>query len=408
MNKFQIFTGQSLVFALRVSHFILILLKRVFGKKTILLVSKKQIKSYSISPITQIISLFILLWLGSIFTKSLRYNSMINKKSVEISDLKKINQQFEGEVESLNSNLQKINLYFQSITKYHTDDTTKAADQKNVDKKVKDLFGNLSLNSQDQKIAAKIADSNLMLENIKAATIKRIGDLEQSLAIAGIGLVNDKAILTNSNHTTNNQNVISLNDKNDLRSGQGGPFQNLRQNISSFTGSRIFEFKKGSSGIKNEIEYLSSLEKFIHFAPFSAPMKNYYVSSIFGKRVDPMRGVIARHEGMDFVGQSNAKIISPSAGKIIFAGKFSSYGNTLIVDHGYGFTTRYGHLSKINVRVGDIVKKDQIIALQGSTGRSTGQHLHYEVRYRNAPLNPKKFLQAGQQILNDNTMTNLI
>ena len=131
-------------------------------------------------------------------------------------------------------------------------------------------------------------------------------------------------------------------------------------------------------------------------------MKNYYVSSIFGKRVDPIKRVFAKHNGMDFAGKSGEKIISPSAGRVIFAGKFSSYGNTLIIDHGYGLTTRYGHLSRINVGVGDDVKKEQVIATQGTTGRSTGPHLHYEVRYNNVPLNPKKFLQAGQEIFNAN------
>ncbi len=404
MNKFQIFTSQILVYALRVSHFIVILLKRIFGKKTILLVSKQQIKSYSIGPIAQITFLFILLWLGSIFTRSLRYNSMIEKKSVEISDLKKANQQFEDKVESLNTNLQKINLYFKSISGYNNGpEKLEGADQTSIDQKVQDLFGNLNLNSQDQQIAAKIADSSLILDNIKGTAIQRINSLEQKLSIAGISLINNKVILRRGSDNNENQNVVSLNGKGELSKRQGGPFKEFRKNIDSFSGSKIFSFgTDSSSGIKNEIEYLANLEKFIHFAPLASPMKNYYVSSVFGKRVDPIKGIFAKHNGMDFAGQNGAKILSPSAGKVIFAGKFGSYGNTLIIDHGYGFTTRYGHLSRINVRAGDNVKKAQIIAAQGSTGRSTGQHLHYEVRYNNTPLNPKKFLQAGQEIFNTN------
>ncbi|MES2677035.1 MAG: M23 family metallopeptidase [Pseudomonadota bacterium] len=401
MNKLQIFTGRILVYALRISHFTVILLKRIFGKKTILLVSKQQIKSYSISPITQIIFLFVLLWLGSSFGQLLRYNSVIKEKSVEISDLKKVNQQFEDKVESLNTNLQKINLYFKSISGYNSE-PTKNSDQTNIDQKVKDLFGNTKLNSDDQQIAAKIADSNLILDDIKGAAIKRINDLEQKLAIAGISLVNNKAILKNNSDNNDNRKVVSLNSKGDLSKRQGGPFREFRKNVnSSFSGS-IFDLGKDPSGIKNEIEYLANLDKFIHFAPLAAPMKNYYVSSIFGKRSDPIKGIPAKHNGMDFVGKNGARILSPSAGKVIFAGKFGSYGNTVVIDHGYGFTTRYGHLSRLNVRAGDSVQKEQIIAAQGSTGRSTGQHLHYEVRYHNIPLNPKKFLQAGQEIFNAN------
>ena len=70
----------------------------------------------------------------------------------------------------------------------------------------------------------------------------------------------------------------------------------------------------------------------------------------------------------------------------------------VVVDHGYGITSRYGHLSKINVKVGDVVKKGDILGFQGTTGRSTGSHLHYEVRYNDAPLNPRKFLEAGSGI----------
>ncbi len=87
--------------------------------------------------------------------------------------------------------------------------------------------------------------------------------------------------------------------------------------------------------------------------------------------------------------------------RVIFAGKKNGYGSAVIISHGYKITTLYGHLSTIKVRVGQSVGKGEIIAQQGSTGRSTGEHLHYEVRYKNIPLNPRKFLEAGDQLLND-------
>jgi murein DD-endopeptidase MepM/ murein hydrolase activator NlpD len=394
-----LFLKKSFILVLRVSHFVVIFLKKILGEKTILMVSKQQIKSYSISPTIQIIFLFCFLWLGNIFVKSLAYSSIIKEKSVEISNLKKINQQFGSEVDSLNLNLQKINDYFISISGY-SPKGTEILNQDNLDKKVSTIFGDTSLNNQDREIATKIADSSLILDNIKSATIKRISDLEQKLSITGIVLTGNKAQLKSQFRDSNdNQNVISLNNKEDLSKRQGGPFQDLRKNINSMVGSKIFNLDSKFS-IKNELEYLTNLEKFISHIPLSAPIKNYYVSSIFGKRTDPIKGIFASHEGMDFVGQNSAKIISPSPGKVIFAGKFSTYGNALIIDHGYGITTRYGHLSKIYVDKGNYVEKDQIIAAQGNTGRSTGQHLHYEVRYKNIPLNPKNFLVAGQQIFN--------
>jgi murein DD-endopeptidase MepM/ murein hydrolase activator NlpD len=147
------------------------------------------------------------------------------------------------------------------------------------------------------------------------------------------------------------------------------------------------------------------LEKLTKALPLSQPMKNYYISSGFGHRIDPITNRHTPHRGLDFVGSKREKIISPSAGKVILARWFSDYGNAIVIDHGYGVTTRYGHLSKIKVAEGERIKQGKIIGLQGSTGRSTGDHLHYEVRYRNTPLNPKKFLEAGEILItNDNAI----
>jgi murein DD-endopeptidase MepM/ murein hydrolase activator NlpD len=89
------------------------------------------------------------------------------------------------------------------------------------------------------------------------------------------------------------------------------------------------------------------------------------------------------------------KIHAATDGLVTFTGWKGAYGNTIDLEHGFGFGTRYGHLSKILVKQGQAVKKGQVIAIQGSTGRSTGLHLHYEVRYNDKPVNPKNFLKAG-------------
>ena len=154
--------------------------------------------------------------------------------------------------------------------------------------------------------------------------------------------------------------------------------------------------------VEDEMTYLANLEKFIYHAPLRRPMNDYYVSSAFGKRVDPIRKIKAQHNGMDFVGNKNTEVLSPSIGEIKVAEKLGAYGNIVVIDHGYGITSRYGHLSTIKVKKGDIVKRGDILGLQGTTGRSTGDHLHYEVRYNNSPINPKKFLKTGDAIFNKN------
>lgn len=403
MNKIDIFLQQSAIVALKLVHRFALFVRKLFGRKTILFVSKQKIKSYSISPAMQVIFLCALLWLSGVFINSARYHSVIKKKSAEIVNLQKANQQFEAEVESLNMNLQKINTYFSSVSGYETSKPVKT--EQDVNAKIKEIFGNTSMNDRDKEIATKIADSNLILNDIKGATVKRINDLEQKIAVANIVFDDGKVFLKKAPSSNGDQkNIISLNNKKDLTTRQGGPFQQLRSGSHFFNAANFIFGKDNHISIKDEVEYLANLEKFIHQAPFSAPMKNYYVSSGFGEREDPLKNTEAKHNGMDFAGAVGSKIISPSAGKVIFAGKFGSYGNMVIIDHGYGLTTRYGHLSRINVNRGDVVSKSQIIAVQGTTGRSTGPHLHYEVRYKNIPLNPKRFLQAGQEIYEQATL----
>jgi murein DD-endopeptidase MepM/ murein hydrolase activator NlpD len=378
--------------------------KAIFSKKTILFVSQNKIRSYSINPTTQVVILIGAIWGLDLFVQSLRYDSVIEKKANEISKLKDANQQFEKEVTSLQKNLEKINSYFISISGYDSASSTNDIHQE-IEKlestKYQNIFGDMDLSKDDRNIALKIAASNAILDNIKDNARRRITDLQKKISLTGLALVNNHLILnkkTHKNDIYNTPTEISLNNEGEMEVKQGGPF--LGQG--KFFGSSADDSENmGTVNIDDEITYLANLEKFIHFAPLSKPMNNYYVSSSYGERTDPIRRVRAVHSGMDFVGREGEKILSPSVGKVIFAGKFGAYGTGIVIDHGYGITTRYGHLAKINVKEGDAVKRGDIIGTQGSTGRSTGSHLHYEVRYKNSPLNPKKFLQAGQAIFND-------
>jgi len=95
---------------------------------------------------------------------------------------------------------------------------------------------------------------------------------------------------------------------------------------------------------------------------------------------------------MDIAAPQGKEVFAPSDGTVVFAGLEGGYGNVLVIDHGYGIKTRYGHLQKINVKAGDRVKRGAIVAHVGNTGRSTGPHLHYEVRVNGIPQNPRKFI----------------
>jgi murein DD-endopeptidase MepM/ murein hydrolase activator NlpD len=122
------------------------------------------------------------------------------------------------------------------------------------------------------------------------------------------------------------------------------------------------------------------------------------LSSPFGARVDPFLHVAAMHTGLDFRGDSGDQIHATAAGTVINAGWSGGYGKMVEVDHGNGLSTRYGHLSQIDVKVGDAIRIGQVVGLMGSTGRSTGPHLHYETRVDGEAVDPQKFLNAGARL----------
>lgn len=130
--------------------------------------------------------------------------------------------------------------------------------------------------------------------------------------------------------------------------------------------------------------------------PTIVPVNVGYNASTFGRRLDPFSGRTAFHEGLDFSAPTGTPIVAAAGGVVIAAEYHPEFGNMLEIDHGGDMMTRYAHASKLMAKVGDIVKRGQHVANIGSTGRSTGSHLHFEVRIKGIPQNPHKFLNAGR------------
>lgn len=126
--------------------------------------------------------------------------------------------------------------------------------------------------------------------------------------------------------------------------------------------------------------------------PSVLPIPGGSYSSNYGWRIDPFTGRNAFHEGVDFVSETGTAIVAAAGGVVVYSDYHAEYGNMLEVDHGNGLVTRYAHGSKRLAKVGDVVLRGQKIGEVGSTGRSTGSHLHFEVRNNGAPLNPARFL----------------
>jgi len=130
--------------------------------------------------------------------------------------------------------------------------------------------------------------------------------------------------------------------------------------------------------------------------PTGRPIKRGWVSSYFGHRTDPFSGRIAHHDGIDLAGKQGAEVISVAAGIVTWAGKRYGYGNLVEINHGNGYVTRYGHNEKIEVKVGDAIKKGDTVARMGSTGRSTGPHVHFEVIKNGKTVDPMKYIRASR------------
>ncbi|MBN9319593.1 MAG: M23 family metallopeptidase [Caulobacterales bacterium] len=158
------------------------------------------------------------------------------------------------------------------------------------------------------------------------------------------------------------------------------------------------EFAARIQDAATDMGAMRGLESAADRLPFYKPTTNPAQSSSYGVRLDPFTRRPAFHSGLDFPGAIATPIVATAPGVVSFVGQRAGYGNTVEIDHGGGFKTRYGHLSRFNVSVGQRVGIGQRIAAMGSTGRSTGPHLHYEVWVNGRAQNPNRFLKAGEYV----------
>lgn len=174
--------------------------------------------------------------------------------------------------------------------------------------------------------------------------------------------------------------------------GVGGPFVAIDEDADPET------FRAGVDLVTGEIERYATIRRLASQLPLSKPIPNAPITSRYGPRMDPFLGQPAMHTGIDFRAAEGYPARATAGGTVITAEYSGGYGNMVEIDHGNGMTTRYGHLSRIDVTVGQVVAKGAIVGRAGSTGRSTGSHLHYEVRLDGAAIDPMRYIKAGSEI----------
>jgi murein DD-endopeptidase MepM/ murein hydrolase activator NlpD len=182
--------------------------------------------------------------------------------------------------------------------------------------------------------------------------------------------------------------------------GRGGPAPTSSRPLSvdEFTGL----VDRLARDVDARVDQLTVLEALIvqgtanrSFLPSLRPVREGWFSSNFGARIDPFTGESAFHEGIDFPAEAGTPILAAASGKVIYSGFHTQYGRMVEIDHGNGLVSRYAHASAVNVEEGDLVVRGQRIGAVGSSGRSTGPHLHFEVRLFGVPQNPARFLASS-------------
>lgn len=162
------------------------------------------------------------------------------------------------------------------------------------------------------------------------------------------------------------------------------------------------------TNLKERLNLLAIYKDALQFIPLKPPMEHYYISSQYGKRKHPVTGKYRIHHGIDLAGTWQEKISVSADGTVVFAGYHGTFGKVIRIKHRYGIVTTYGHLAKINVKMGDIVSEGQTIGKMGRTGRVDGAHLHYEISVNGKSQNPNSYIKVGRNLLSRTSLKEIV
>lgn len=238
-----------------------------------------------------------------------------------------------------------------------------------------ELTGNLS--QLEKRLSAMQASQRVAVEDLAERTMDGVEMVEKTVEMAGLDV---EKLLTRAG-----EEMI----------GRGGPFVDLAT-IPDLGAAETVMLQVAS--LDNAVERWERLQYIMQTIPLVSPVDHYFVTSGFGNRKDPFNGKLARHEGVDMQAELGVPVMATAPGKVVFAGWQGDYGRMVEIDHGLGIHTRYAHLKSIDVQVGDEIDYREQLGSLGSSGRSSGPHVHYEVRVDGVPLDPTKFLKAGRYV----------
>ncbi len=245
-----------------------------------------------------------------------------------------------------------------------------------------DLKKNLSL--INDRLRDIREEQQHFVDRIAARTTDDISILEDTIAMTGI-------------------DPASLFEKTGIAArAMGGPILDPNAaddgSIKTLTNLEAGVFDSSVAELEESLQRWEALQSVLRVLPLAAPADNFYISSEFGRRRDPFTNRMAFHAGVDLAGPPQQAVYATAPGTVVVAGRNGPFGNMVEIDHGFGLRTRYGHLNKVLVKKGDSVGFRTAVGRMGSTGRSTGTHLHYEIRFDGKAYDPSRFLKAGKYV----------
>lgn len=347
--------------------------RRLFKEKKVIVVSDNVIKTKRVTNFSRFIKTLCFVWV--IFTTVF---FLVNAKIQFYKD-KKINE-LKSVIANLSNNITRVSYFLNNVEGYlytlNYYDRFDKIDIRQTNNKNENLFKNdflLGINEYNE-ILPVLNNMERDIASIDTLVTTRIDGINNILKEA---YLDEEA---ENIYKVSYQTVKPYEEKNII----------LKDSI--------MVNKTDLSKMKDNITYLNFLESFLNLIPIYKPVDNYYITSRFGTRVDPFTKEAKFHKGLDFAAPLNSVIYAPADGIVEIVAVRGGFGNSIEINHGNNIVTEYAHLNSSLVKPGDVVKRGDKIAIQGSSGRSTGQHLHWEVKVNKKNVDPARFIKVGERI----------
>lgn len=381
---------------------------KLFRSRNIIVVSQGEVKHYPVSSSLQLFGLAVVMgtlsW-GSYSTGSyFAAQTILEEKERKIETTTMVNRRIEEQYGLLQRDLAKLtdsdgelDEYERFVISQHRQEKTPSLESAKLDD---DGLTNLSHSLLQDRIDyleglvdQLKTDRETLVSSIRERTKEQITAFEEIIESTGLNLAKLSAHPQAKLKIEEIETAGAAGSDDPDFINQGGPY------VPDNPTATMLGLEDEEQSMLSDLNSMMLLSDITHSLPLAKPIQDdHHLSSTFGRRVDPITKRWAIHRGLDFVGRYGTKIHATAPGTVTYAARNGAYGNFVEIDHGYGVTTRYAHMKTLMVKEGDEVDKGDVVGLQGNTGRSTGSHLHYEVRFNRAALNPKKFIEANSDV----------